>query len=267
MVSVFSVAIVLLGLSSALGGKWLESVGPRCVGVVSACLWGSDFIVGGAGICFHQLWLLCLGYGVLGGVGLGTGYVLPVSTLIGRFPDRGGFATGMAIMGLGGGAIIAAPLNEFLIKTFYEAPDCLGMSATVPLITEHGRQFAEVGGALAEIVVVGAAGIANVIVPGVEGVYVAGTERTGAAQTFFALGVTYFCVMLAAAFAYRVPVEDRKPAGWCEADAAAAHDDDGAAPRMCISIKRANHHSSICFGLCSASMLPRASPSSAWRRR
>ena len=69
--------------------------------------------------------------------------------------------------GYGGGAIIAAPLNEYLIKTFYDAPDCLGTSATVPLVTEHGRQFAEVGGALAEVVVVGAAGIANIIVPGV----------------------------------------------------------------------------------------------------
>ena len=138
-------------------------------------------------------------------------------------------------MGFGGGAIIAAPLNEFLIKTFYEAPDCLGMSATVPLITEHGRPFAEVGGALAEIVVVGTAGIANRIVPGVEGVYLAGTERTGAAPTFFALGVTYFCVMLAAAFAFRVPVEDWKPAGWSEDAAAAAHDDDGASRRRLVS--------------------------------
>ena len=106
VVWVFSVAIVFLGLATAVGGRWMESVGPRCVGVSAACLWGSGFIVGGAGIYFHQLWLLYLGYGVLGGCGLGLGYVSPVATLIRWFPYRRGMATGMAIMGFGGGAIM-----------------------------------------------------------------------------------------------------------------------------------------------------------------
>ena len=106
---IFSVAIVFLGLAAALAGKWLEDVGPRCVGVTAACLWGGGFIVGGLGIMTHQLWLIYLGYGVLGGCGLGLGYVSPVSTLIRWFPDRRGMATGMAIMGFGGGAMIGAP--------------------------------------------------------------------------------------------------------------------------------------------------------------
>ncbi|MCV6603336.1 MAG: MFS transporter, partial [Cohaesibacter sp.] len=110
VVWIFSVAIVCLGLAAAFGGKWLEKVGPRCVGVVAALLWGGGFLIGSVGILTHQLWLVYLGYGVFGGCGLGFGYVSPVSTLIRWFPDRRGMATGMAIMGFGGGAIIGAPL-------------------------------------------------------------------------------------------------------------------------------------------------------------
>ncbi len=109
---IFTVAIVFLGLSAALAGKWLEQVGPRMVGTVAAICWGGGFLIGGLGIVFHQLWLLYLGYGVIGGCGLGLGYVSPVSTLIRWFPDRRGMAAGMAIMGFGGGAIIGAPLKE-----------------------------------------------------------------------------------------------------------------------------------------------------------
>ncbi|MCE8419855.1 MFS transporter, partial [Rhodovulum sulfidophilum] len=121
VVWIFSVAIVFLGLSAAFAGKWLEQVGPRMVGVVAALLWGGGFIVGSAGIATHQLWLLYLGYGVLGGCGLGLGYVSPVSTLIRWFPDRRGMATGMAIMGFGGGAMIAAPLKGWLLNLFERA--------------------------------------------------------------------------------------------------------------------------------------------------
>src|SRR5581483_4240472 len=109
VVWVFTVAIVFLGLSAALAGKWLERVGPRAVGTVAAFLWGGGFLVAGLGIVTHQLWLLYLGYGVLGGCGLGLGYVSPVSTLIRWFPDRRGMAAGMAIMGFGGGAMVAIP--------------------------------------------------------------------------------------------------------------------------------------------------------------
>ena len=102
VVWIFTVAIVFLGLSAAIAGKWLEQVGPRMVGVVSACCWGGGFIVGGIGIITGHLWLIYLGYGVIGGCGLGLGYVSPVGTLIRWFPDRRGMATGIAIMGFGG---------------------------------------------------------------------------------------------------------------------------------------------------------------------
>ena len=210
----FTVAIVFLGIAAAFAGKWLERVGPRMVGVTAACCWGGGFIVGGVGILTHQLWLLYLGYGVLGGCGLGLGYVSPVSTLIRWFPDRRGMATGMAIMGFGGGAMIGAPLKEFLISTFYQAPQYLGAIGDVDLVTQAGQRFAEVGGELLEVVVVGANDVSNMLVAGPEGVYVVGTGSVGLAPTFFTLGVLYFVVMMVAAFAYRVPAPDWKPAGW-----------------------------------------------------
>src|SRR3954469_15882771 len=127
----FTIAIVVLGLSAAFAGKWLERVGPRMVGTVAAACWGGGFLVGGLGIWLHQLWLLYLGYGVIGGCGLGLGYVSPVSTLIKWFPDRRGMAAGMAIMGFGGGAIIGAPLKDVLIETFYRQPAYLGTTSSV----------------------------------------------------------------------------------------------------------------------------------------
>ena len=214
VVWIFSVAIVFLGLAAAVGGKWLERVGPRKVGVVAACCWGGGFIVGYLGIELHQLWLLYLGYGVIGGCGLGLGYVSPVSTLIRWFPDRRGMATGMAIMGFGGGAMIGAPLKEWLIGLFYRAPDYLGPIADVKLVTEGGRRLAEVGGTLQEVVVVGANDVRDMIVAGEEGVYVVGTGNTGVAETFVVLGLLYFTVMMIAAFSYRVPADGWLPKGW-----------------------------------------------------
>ena len=115
---IFSLAIVFLGLSAAFGGKWLEKVGPRLTMFVAACCFGSGFWLSALGVSLHQIWLVYLGYGVLGGIGLGLGYVSPVSTLIKWFPDRRGMATGMAIMGFGGGAMIGAPLAVGLMDYF-----------------------------------------------------------------------------------------------------------------------------------------------------
>jgi MFS family permease len=114
----FTLFIVCLGLSAALWGGWLERAGPRNAGVVAACCWGGGFLLGSLGIYVHQLWLIWLGTGILGGVGLGLGYISPVSTLIKWFPDRRGMATGMAIMGFGGGALIGSPLADALMRHF-----------------------------------------------------------------------------------------------------------------------------------------------------
>ncbi len=215
VVWVFTVAIVFLGLAAAVAGKWLEKVGPRTVGVVAACCWGGGFIVGGFGIISGQLWLLYLGYGVIGGCGLGLGYVSPVSTLIRWFPDRRGMATGMAIMGFGGGAMIAKFMIEPLIRFFHVSADYLGSIDSITLVTdESGRRLAEVAGSMREVVVVSGSEVANMIAPGAEGVYLVGTGTVGVAQAFFSLGIIYFVIMMCAAFAYRVPAEGWKPAGW-----------------------------------------------------
>ncbi|HEX6998003.1 MAG TPA: OFA family MFS transporter [Gammaproteobacteria bacterium] len=215
---IFSVAIVFLGLSAAVAGKWLEEVGPRMVGFVAALCWGGGYLVGGLGISLHQLWLVYLGYGVIGGCGLGLGYVSPVSTLLRWFPDRRGMATGMAIMGFGGGAMIGAPLKELFIRTFYRAPEYLGATSDLSLVTEGGRRFVETATGLREVVVVGANDVARMIVPGPEGVYVVGTGSVGVAETFFVLGAIYFLVMTLAAFSYRLPPPGWRPAGWVPPD-------------------------------------------------
>jgi MFS family permease len=115
---VFSIAIAILGLSAAVFGRWVEKVGPRKSMFTAALCFGGGFIVSAYGIHLHQLWLLYVGYGVLGGCGLGIGYISPVSTLIKWFPDRPGMALGLAIMGFGGGALIAAPLSVLLMRHF-----------------------------------------------------------------------------------------------------------------------------------------------------
>jgi MFS family permease len=115
---IFSIAIVMLGLSAAIGGTWVEANGPRKAMFVSACFWAAGFLIGALGIGTKQLWLVYLGYGVIGGIGLGIGYISPVSTLIKWFPDRPGLATGLAIMGFGGGALIASPASRQLMGLY-----------------------------------------------------------------------------------------------------------------------------------------------------
>ena len=115
---IFSIAIVMLGLSAAVGATWVDANGPRKAMFVSACFWATGFLVGALGIGTKQLWLVYLGYGVIGGIGLGIGYISPVSTLIKLFPDRPGLATGLAIMGFGGGALVASPAARQLLAAY-----------------------------------------------------------------------------------------------------------------------------------------------------
>ena len=121
----YTLFFVLLGVSAAVWGGWLERAGPRKAGVVSALCWCGGLLLGALGIYLHQLWLLWLGSGVIGGIGLGLGYISPVSTLVKWFPDRRGMATGMAIMGFGGGAMIGSPLADMLMN-YYKTPTSVG---------------------------------------------------------------------------------------------------------------------------------------------
>ena len=126
---IFSIALFVLGASAAIFGKWLERVGPRMAMFASAACFCGGFVVAAAGVMFHNIWLIYLGYGVIGGIGLGLGYISPVSTLIKWFPDRPGLATGMAIMGFGGGAMIASPLSVALMN-FFSSPGSVGVAET-----------------------------------------------------------------------------------------------------------------------------------------
>ncbi|KAG0163268.1 hypothetical protein DFQ28_009822 [Apophysomyces sp. BC1034] len=125
----YTLFFVLLGSSAAIWGGWLERAGPRKAGVVSALCWCGGMLLSALGIHLHQFWLMLVGSGVIGGIGLGLGYISPVSTLIKWFPDRRGMATGMAIMGFGGGAMIGSPLAAELMVAF-ATPERLGVTQT-----------------------------------------------------------------------------------------------------------------------------------------
>ncbi len=125
----YTLFFVLLGSSAAIWGSWLEHAGPRKAGVVSALCWCGGLLISALGIHWHQLWMLWVGSGVIGGIGLGLGYISPVSTLIKWFPDRRGMATGMAIMGFGGGALVGSPLAAELMK-YFASPSGVGVWQT-----------------------------------------------------------------------------------------------------------------------------------------
>ena len=125
----YTMFFVLLGSSAALWGGWLERAGPRKAGVVAAFCWCGGMLFSALGVYLHQFWMMILGSGVIGGIGLGLGYISPVSTLIKWFPDRRGMATGMAIMGFGGGAMIGSPLAAMLMKN-YATPTSVGVVQT-----------------------------------------------------------------------------------------------------------------------------------------
>lgn len=130
---IFSIALAVLGASAAMFGTWMERVGPRKAMFVAACCFGAGFWVAALGVQTHNLWLLYLGNGVLGGVGLGLGYIGPVSTLMKWFPDKPGMATGLAIMGFGGGAMLASPLSVALMN-YFASPVSVGVAETFAVL-------------------------------------------------------------------------------------------------------------------------------------
>ncbi|MCP2092937.1 MULTISPECIES: OFA family MFS transporter [Actinosynnema] len=133
----FQLAIVMLGLSAAFGGTFVERNGPRWAMFVSATCFSTGFLIAALGAWTEQYWLVVLGYGFVGGIGLGIGYISPVSTLMKWFPDRPGMATGIAIMGFGGGALIASPWSAQMLSSFGSTPHGI---ATAFLV--HGLVYA-----------------------------------------------------------------------------------------------------------------------------
>src|SRR5580704_2286770 len=147
---IYSIAIFFLGASAALLGRWVEEGGPRRAMFAAALCWSGGFLVSAFGVYLHNIWLIYLGYGVLGGFGLGIGYISPVSTLIRWFPDRPGMATGMAIMGFGGAAFIASPLSVWLMRQF-STPTHVGVAETFLVLGVVYFCFMMVGAAIVRL--------------------------------------------------------------------------------------------------------------------
>ena len=144
---IFSIAIAVLGISAALLGRWVEEGGPRKAMFTAGLFWAGGFLLSAVGVYVHNIWLVYLGYGGLGGIGLGLAYISPVSTLIKWFPDRPGMATGMAIMGFGGGAFIASPLSVWLMRQF-STPTHVGVAETFVVMGLAYLCFMMVGAAI-----------------------------------------------------------------------------------------------------------------------
>ena len=147
---IFSIAIFFLGGSAAVLGRWVEEGGPRRAMFAAALCFGGGFLVSAYGVSVHNIWIVYAGYGVLGGVGLGLGYISPVSTLIKWFPDRPGMATGMAIMGFGGGAMIASPLSVWLMSVFSTSTH-VGVAGTFVVLGLIYAFFMLVGSAIVRV--------------------------------------------------------------------------------------------------------------------
>ena len=147
---IFTLGIFFLGVSAAVFGRWVEEGGPRRAMFTAALCFGGGFLISAAGVYAHEIWVIYLGYGVLGGMGLGIGYISPVSTLIKWFPDRPGMATGMAIMGFGGGALIASPLSVWLMARF-STTSHVGVAETFIVLGVVYFLFMMVGAAIVRV--------------------------------------------------------------------------------------------------------------------
>jgi len=147
---IFTLAILFLGVSAAVLGRWVEERGPRLAMFTAALCFSGGFLISAAGVYVHNLWIVYLGYGVLGGIALGIAYISPVSTLIKWFPDRPGMATGMAIMGFGGGALIASPLSVWLMARF-STPTHVGVAETFIVLGIVYFVFMMVGAAIVRV--------------------------------------------------------------------------------------------------------------------
>ncbi len=199
----YTLFFVVLGSSAALWGGWLERVGPRKAGVVAALCWCGGLVISAAGVITHQLWMLWVGSGVIGGVGLGLGYISPVSTLVKWFPDRRGMATGMAIMGFGGGAMIGAPLAAILMNggNFIDI-DLFGFTYSLGFPGFKNIALADVD----QTTFIGR-NLHWILPPGY-------TPGVGVWQTFLVMAVGYFVFMIIGAFGYRLPPTNWRPDGW-----------------------------------------------------
>lgn len=199
---IFSVVLGLHGLSAAFLGKWQEAVGPRVSCMIGALCYGGGIALGGVGVMMHNLPLLYLGAGVLTGLGMGFSYVPPIATLVKWFPKNRGLATGLTIMGFGGGALVTTPIQTALLAYFRKAPEFVGAGDHLQTVLVDGARFVDVGGELREVVYATAQDLVNF--PGLtEGFYLVGTGSTGAALTLMCMGASFFVCMATSSLLFR----------------------------------------------------------------
>ena len=211
-----AIAFTFQGLGAAGAGKWQMRVGTRMAMATAGCCFGGGLLIGAAAVQQHSLALLYLGYGVLGGTGVGVAYTPPLQTLIAWMPDRKGVASGLVICGFGGAGLIFAQLSGKLVASYAQDPTFVGALGDVETTTNAGSLFAKVGDGLKEVVLATHADISNLGRAGelAEGYYVVGSGNTGAASALAVLGGGYLATMLASAFLIRRPDPGFAPAGW-----------------------------------------------------
>ncbi len=207
-----SIVFAFHGLSATALGKWQLKVGPRKSMAYAALAFGGALGLGSLGIWMHSLPLIYLGYGALGGIGIGLGYTPPVQSLLQWFPDKKGLASGIAIAGFGSGALLFTPAMQYLSKTFAKLPTYLGPAQDFVTKTIDGKLFADVNGQLVEVVQAGAAELSKIPYTLSEGLYVVGSGSTGAMEALGAIGAVYFAAMLASAITIKDPHPSYAPA-------------------------------------------------------
>lgn len=210
-----SIVFLMHGVTAALAGKWQMKVGPRAAIAAAGVCFGGGLLLGSLGIATHNLWLIYLGYGFLGGTGLGLAYTPPVQALINWFPDKKGVASGLTIAGFGSGALVFEPLVNFLRGKFAKMPEFIGTQDQVNTVTEGGRLFADIGGQLKEVVLASTHDLALLPYQGLtEGLYLVGSGDSGNAAVLATIGLTYLGIMMASAFAMRLPAPGYLPDGY-----------------------------------------------------
>ena len=210
-----SIVFLMHGVVAALAGKWQMKVGPRTAIAAAGVCFGGGLSIGSLGISMHNLWLIYLGYGFFGGTGLGLAYTPPVQALINWFPDKKGVASGLTIAGFGSGALVFEPLVNLLRGKFAKMPEFLGTQDQVQTVTEGGRLFADIGGQLKEVVLASTSDLAVLPYHGLsEGLYLVGSGDSGNAAVLATIGLAYFGIMMASAFAMRLPAPGYLPDGY-----------------------------------------------------